>query len=123
MAEVKGVGAVVIYAREPEKLSRWYAAHLGIITALDESDGNYYGTIEDSLTASVVRFGIYPAEQGAGPTSSSIMINYKVASIKEFKTQLSRKGVSIEGELEAHGSRFLYLSDPEGNRIELWETP
>jgi glyoxylase I family protein len=124
MAEVKGVGAVVVYACEPEKLARWYAAHLGVITALDESDGNYYGAIEDGSTASPVRFGIYPAEQGREPTtsSSSIMINYKVASLDEFKSQLSREGVRIERELEAHGSRFLYLRDPEGNRLELWET-
>jgi catechol-2,3-dioxygenase len=30
--------------------------------------------------------------------------------------------VAIERELEAHGEKFLYVRDPEGNPIELWET-
>lgn len=121
MVAVKGVGAVVIFAREPEKLSRWYAAHLGVVTEPDESDGNYYGAIEGGATPPV-RFGIYPRERGGGPGRPSIMINYKVGDLESFRRHLARLGAGIERELEAHGARFLYLRDPEGNLIELWES-
>ncbi len=122
MVKVHGIGAVMIFAREAEKLSHWYAEHLGVITELDETDGNFYGTIDDANQACVVRFGIYPAAQSIEPTSSSVMINFKVVSLDQFKAHLTLKRVSIEAEMETHGSRFLYLRDPEGNRIELWET-
>ncbi|HEU4713556.1 MAG TPA: VOC family protein [Pyrinomonadaceae bacterium] len=116
---VHGIGAVMIYAREPEKLAQWYADHLGIVTELDESDGNYYGGVENEKNS--FRFGIYPGKLNA-ETDRPIMVNYKVTSLEKIKGQLVNEGVPIEQELEMHGGRFLYLRDPEGNPIELWET-
>jgi len=116
---VHGIGAVMIFAREPAKLAQWYAEHLGIVTQLDESDGNYYGGIENEKGS--FRFGIYPGRLRA-ETDLPIMVNYKVTSLDKIKDQLVNQGVGIERELEAHDAKFLYLRDPEGNPIELWET-
>ena len=109
----------MIFAREPEKLAQWYADHLGIVTELDESDGNYYGGIENEKNA--FRFGIYPRKLTA-ETDRPVMVNYKITSLDKIKGQLVSRGVEIEQELESHGERFLYLRDPEGNPVELWET-
>jgi len=114
-----GIGAVMIFAREPARLSQWYADHLGIPTELDESDGNYYGGIENEKNS--FRFGIYPGESRS-ESDRPIMINYKVNSLNRIKDQLVKQGVAIERELESHGERFLYIRDPEGNPVELWET-
>jgi glyoxylase I family protein len=116
---VHGIGAVMIFAREPAKLAQWYAEHLGIVTRLDESDGNYYGLIENGKGS--FRFGIYPGRHRA-ETEFRVMVNYKVTSLANIREQLVNEGVRIERELEAHDEKFLYLSDPEGNPIELWET-
>jgi catechol 2,3-dioxygenase-like lactoylglutathione lyase family enzyme len=120
--KAQGIGAVMIFARNAERLSLWYAAHLGIITELDESDGNFYGSIADENEVCSVRFGIYPCEPDVQHASSSVMINYKVRNLDQCKGDLLRKGVVVDSELESSGLRFLYLRDPEGNRIELWET-
>lgn len=119
MERVHGIGAVMIFAREPARLAQWYADHLGIVTELDESDGNYYGGIENEKGS--FRFGIYPGKLRA-ETDLPIMVNYKVTSLDKIKKQLVKQGVSIERELEAHDAKFLYVRDPEGNPIELWET-
>ena len=119
MERVHGIGAVIIFSRDPAKLARWYADHLGIVAELDESDGNYYGGIENGKGS--FRFGIYPGKLRA-ETDLPIMVNYKVTSLDKIKDQLVNHGVGIERELEAHEARFLYLRDPEGNPIELWET-
>ncbi|HKR14754.1 MAG TPA: VOC family protein [Pyrinomonadaceae bacterium] len=119
MERVHGIGAVMIFAREPAKLAQWYAKHLGIVTRLDESDGNYYGTIENEKGS--FRFGIYPGRLRA-ETDLPIMVNYKVTSLDKIRDQLVKQGVGIERELEAHDEKFLYLRDPEGNPLELWET-
>ena len=123
MIAVKGVGAVVIFARDPAELARWYAAHLGVVTEADEGDGKYYGAIESGDAFPPLRFGIYPRGRGVRRGAPSVMINYKVSDLEEFRRHLTGRGVEIEQELEAHGARFLYLRDPEGNRIELWEAP
>ena len=119
MERVHGIGAVIIFAREPAKLSQWYAEHLGIVAQLDESDGNYYGLIENEKGS--FRFGIYPGRLTA-ETDVPIMVNYKVTSLDKIKDQLVNQDVRIERELETHDAKFLYLRDPEGNPIELWET-
>jgi glyoxylase I family protein len=119
MERVHGIGAVMIFAREPARLAQWYADHLGIVTELDESDGNYYGDIENEKGS--FRFGIYPGKLRA-ETDLPIMVNYKVTSLDKIKNQLVKQGVGIERELEAHDAKFLYVRDPEGNPIELWET-
>jgi catechol 2,3-dioxygenase-like lactoylglutathione lyase family enzyme len=119
MERVHGIGAVMIFAREPARLAQWYADHLGIVTELDESDGNHYGGVENGKAS--FRFGIYPGKLSAG-TDLPIMVNYKVTSLDQIKHQLIKQGVAIERELEAHGEKFLYVRDPEGNPIELWET-
>lgn len=119
MERVHGIGAVIIFAREPAKLSQWYAEHLGIVAQLDESDGNYYGLIENEKGS--FRFGIYPGRLTA-ETDFPIMVNYKVSSLDKIKDQLLNQDVRIERELETHDAKFLYLRDPEGNPIELWET-
>lgn len=119
MERVHGIGAVIIFAREPAKLAHWYAEHLGIVAHLDESDGNHYGLIENEKGS--FRFGIYPGRLRA-ESDLPIMVNYKVTSLDKIKDQLVNQGVRIERELETHGEKFLYLRDPEGNPIELWET-
>lgn len=116
---VHGIGAVMIFAREPAKLAQWYAEHLGIVSQLDESDGNYYGAIENEKGS--FRFGIYPGRLRA-ETELPIMVNYKVTSLQKIKDQLVKQGIGIERELQWHDAKFLYLRDPEGNPIELWET-
>ena len=119
MERVHGIGAVIIFARDPAKLAHWYAEHLGIVAELDESDGNYYGLIENGKGS--FRFGIYPGRLTA-ETDFPVMVNYKVTSLAKIKDQLVNRGAGIERELETHDEKFLYLRDPEGNPIELWET-
>lgn len=116
---VHGIGAVMIFAREPARLAQWYADHLGIVTELDESDGNYYGGVDDKRGS--FRFGVYPGEPRA-EAGRPIMVNYKVTSLSRIKDQLVSQGVRIDREAEEHGAKFIYIRDPEGNPIELWET-
>jgi predicted enzyme related to lactoylglutathione lyase len=49
------------------------------------------------------------------------MINYRVSNLERMLEQLRVAGVSVDKiEDHAYGS-FAWITDPEGNRIELWE--
>jgi len=49
------------------------------------------------------------------------MVNYRVSNLERMLAQLRRNGVAVE-EIEDHDyGRFAWLTDPEGNRLELWE--
>jgi glyoxylase I family protein len=118
MAKAVGVGAVMIYARDPAALAAWYADHLGIRSTLDDSDGCWYGQVTDRATGTFAHFGIYPAK--VAPRARAVMINYTVDDLDGFVADLRRKGVEIERTLDESYGRFAYIRDLEGNRIEIW---
>ena len=50
------------------------------------------------------------------------MINYRVDDLDTLLTQLAAAGVLIDPKREdADYGRFAWITDPEGNRIELWQ--
>jgi predicted enzyme related to lactoylglutathione lyase len=52
------------------------------------------------------------------------MINYRVKNLKSLVRQLRLEGVSVHGKImESKYGKFAWLTDPEGNRIELWQPP
>ena len=52
------------------------------------------------------------------------MLNYRVADLDRLLEAPRREDVTIDPKREGydHG-RFAWITDPEGNRIELWEPP
>jgi predicted enzyme related to lactoylglutathione lyase len=56
-----------------------------------------------------------------GQSSSSLMINYRVANLDRMLEQLRTSGVKIEKVENYNYGRWAWIMDPEGNRIELWE--
>lgn len=50
------------------------------------------------------------------------MVNFRVADLDAMVRQLNEAEIEVEVAPETYpNGRFAHLSDPEGNRIELWE--
>ena len=50
------------------------------------------------------------------------MINYRVDDLERVLAELVAEGVSVDDKRhEDANGRFGWITDPEGNRIELWE--
>ena len=50
------------------------------------------------------------------------MVNYRVADLDAMLAQLRAGGVAVDDRVEEiENGRFGWATDPEGNRIELWE--
>ena len=122
MTKVLGIGAVMIYAKEPDKLAHWYASRLGIEMSLDESDNCYYGDVMGG-DASPVFFGIYPDEHKTVTKNNSLMVNYRVDDFPAFLVKLQDAGEEITRTVNDGNGQFAYISDPEGNPIEVWQPP
>lgn len=123
MAKITNIGAVMIYANDPEMLARWYATHLGLGIAYNQSNKRYFGEVGERRgenAAPVIQFGIYPAESKLAAEHHAIMVNYEVDDFDGFLAQLRSKGVEVEEVVDEGWARFAYVTDPEGNRIEFW---
>ena len=49
------------------------------------------------------------------------MINYRVANLERMLDQLRRDNVPVEKVEDIDYGRFAWITNPEGNRIELYE--
>jgi len=115
MERVLGIGGHFVRAADPEALSTWYRDGLGL--DLDE-----HGLWHQEAGATV--FAAFEAETDYfGARSQQTMLNFRVRDLDAMLAQLRAMGADVADEtqdMEGVG-RFGWVTDPEGNRIELWQ--
>jgi len=118
MERVTGIGGVFFRSRDPEKLSRWYADHLGV-----EPPPPSYDTSSWWQQPGPTVFTGMPADAGHfGSPSQQWAINFRVGDLDAMTAQLRAAGIEVEVDPQAYpNGRFAELHDPEGNPIQLWQ--
>ena len=102
-------------AADPAALSAWYRDCLGL-----DVDAN--GLWEQEAGPTV--FAAFESETDYfGSRSQQTMLNFRVRDLDAMLAQLRDKGANVDGEAqEMEGvGRFGWVTDPAGNRVELWE--
>jgi len=58
-----------------------------------------------------------------GSRAQHTMINFRVSDLDAMLAQLRAKGADVDEEIQEMDGvgRFGWVTDPEGNRIELWQ--
>jgi catechol 2,3-dioxygenase-like lactoylglutathione lyase family enzyme len=121
MERVNGIGGVFFKARDPKKMAAWYRDNLGI-----QSKGGYADFVwreKDSPDRiGHTAWALFPTNTSyLGSSAAPMMINYRVANLERMLAQLRRAGGAVEKVQDQDYGRFAWITDPEGNRIELWE--
>lgn len=115
MERVLGIGGYFLRAADPAALGAWYRECLGL-----DADENGLWVQEGGPTV----FAAFEAETDSfGSRDQQAMINFRVGDLDAMLAQLRAKGADVAEEvqeMEAVG-RFGWVTDPEGNRIELWQ--
>lgn len=123
MARITGIGGVFIKAKTDDKALRtWYETNLGL--KLEEWGGGVLRWPEDNAEDKGVTAWhlAAPDSKWFSPSESAFMINYRVDNMDELIAQLSAGGVEIHKGPEYHENGvFLWVIDPDGNKVELWE--
>jgi predicted enzyme related to lactoylglutathione lyase len=58
------------------------------------------------------------------PSRAPFMLNYRVDDLDALFEALRAEGVEIDPKRENYDyGRFAWITDPEGNKIELWDPP
>ncbi|MFE2822357.1 VOC family protein [Streptomyces sp. NPDC059271] len=115
MEHVLGIGGYFLRAADPAALSDWYRDCLGLNT---EENGLW------QQEAGPTVFAPFEAETDYfGSRAQQTMLNFRVRDLDAMLAQLRGKGADVAGEtqdMEGVG-RFGWVTDPEGNKIELWQ--
>lgn len=124
-ARVLGIGGIFFKARDPDALRAWYRDRLGL--EITEWGGVVF---EPAITSPAGRPGptvwsVLPDDTNYfEPSSSPFMINYRVDDLDQVLAALRDEGCDVDERVEtSENGRFGWVSDPEGNRLELWEPP
>jgi predicted enzyme related to lactoylglutathione lyase len=126
MARVTGIGGIFLRAHDPKALAAWYSQHLGI-KLNDWGGAQFLWSDEVPPTTGSTAWSLFPVNtQYFGPGTptgpQSAMVNYRVDDLDALLAQLKAAGVSIEPKREnASYGKFAWITDPEGNRLELWQ--
>lgn len=101
----------------------WYAQHLGLKT-------DQYGSTFEWRHADL------PDEKGYSvwstfskdttyfePSAKDFMLNFRVEDLTWLLDELRKEGIVQIGELQEYEyGKFAHIMDPDGNKIELWES-
>ena len=110
-----GIGGYFLRAADPAALSAWYRDCLGL-------DADEHGVWQQDDGPTV--FATFESGTGYfGSPSQQTMLNFRVRDLDAMLAQLRAKGADVDKEVqEMEGvGRFGWVTDPEGNRIELWQ--
>ena len=121
MARVTGIGGVFFKAKDPKALSAWYRDHLGIPVQ------SWGGAAFDSKDEppSTTAWNIFPdTTKYFDPSKAGFMVNYRVADLVKLLADLRAEGCKVDEKMdESEYGKFGWVTDPEGNKVELWEPP
>jgi predicted enzyme related to lactoylglutathione lyase len=118
MEAVTGIGGVFFKAHDPKMMAAWYRDHLGINSKGGHADFTWREKDHPDETGHTA-WSLFSEKSGYFP--GPIMINYRVANLDKMLQQLQSGGVKVEKVEDYDYGRFAWITDPEGNRIELWE--
>jgi predicted enzyme related to lactoylglutathione lyase len=118
MERVVGVGGVFFKARDPKALAGWYRDNLGIPVEADQT----YAVLASLGAGERTVWSAFPADTTYFGPAGALMVNYRVRDLDAMLAQLRDAGVEVDERTEEYDfGRFGWATDPEGNRIELWE--
>jgi predicted enzyme related to lactoylglutathione lyase len=121
---VVGIGGIFIRAKKADRLSKWYSKHLGISIIENVAIFTWLNPNHPKQKGHTV-WSIFPQNTSYfGRKGNQFMVNYRVRNLKSLLARLRREGVKVARKVEeSKYGKFGWVTDPEGNRIELWEPP
>lgn len=115
MERVQGIGGYFFRASDPTALAAWYRDALGLET---DEHGLWEPAAGPTVFAAFERDTEY-----FGSTAQQTMLNFRVADLDAMLAQLREQGADVADDVQemAGVGRFGWVTDPEGNRVELWQ--
>ena len=125
MKRVTGIGGIFFKAKDAAALRAWYQKHFGI--EVQEWGGAAFRWMDadGKPEAGTTIWTVADADSDYfAPSSSSFMVNYRVADLRALLEALRAEGCNVIDKTDdSEYGKFGWVIDPEGNKVELWEPP
>lgn len=117
---ITGISHIAVYASKPDAAEHYYVHDIGLKKGADPENPagvRYY--------VNAVQFiEVLPLPQGAG-NSRLDHLAYNTADAEALRNYLAAQSIQVPGAIEkgADGSRWFFVHDPEGNKVEFIQPP
>ena len=125
MPRVTGIGGIFLKAQDREALSAWYRDRLGVpVQAWHGAMFQLAGDGSPRAQGYAV-WSLFPLDTPYfGPGAQACMVNFCVDDLDGLLASLRAAGCAVDDKTHADEyGKFGWVTDPEGNRVELWEPP
>lgn len=125
MEKVLGLGGVFLRAKDPKALGAWYRAHLGLGIQDAWNGATLPLTTPHDPAGAYAVWSAFPADtEYFGGREKACMVNFRVRDLAAMLAQLRGAGCDVDPKSQDGAwGRFGWVTDPEGNRVELWQPP
>lgn len=125
MERVLGIGGVFVRSPDPARLASWYRDHLGVAVDDEWGGGTFPLQAADEPAGSYAVWAAFPADTDYfGSPTNQAMVNFRVRDLAAMLAQLQAAGCDVADETEdSEFGRFGWVTDHDGNRVELWQPP
>ncbi|MCK9471321.1 MAG: VOC family protein [Bacilli bacterium] len=114
--KVLGIGGVFFKTKNMKKMIEWYDRILDV--NLEAWNGTAFIPTENNMTI----FSLFEEKTDYFPRGQKFMLNFQISSMKEFLEIVRNERVKILRELDENEyGRFIWVEDPDGNWVEIWE--
>ena len=124
MKRVTGIGGVFFKSADPKRLSEWYRDHLGL--KVEEWGGvafQWAGQDNPSGVGTTI-WNPFKEDTDYFAPGRSFMFNYRVHDLHALIAALRAEGCQVDDKVdESEDGKFGWVTDPDGNKVELWEPP
>ncbi len=125
--KVRNVGHVVLKVRDLERAARFYRDVLGLEEVARGTFGRpmafFSATGENHHDVALFEVGpdaAPPDEKGVGLFHVALRIGHSLEELRAAKAHLEENGIRDVQLRDHRVSQSIYLSDPDGNRLELY---
>jgi len=130
MKRVTGIGGMFFKSENPPQLYEWYEKHLGIERESHGQGASFYWREPQAADGTepgpkgLTAWCIFPqTTKYFAASQASFMVNHRVHNLDALLADLKKSGIEIDPHREdCEYGRFAWITDPDGNRIELWGT-
>ncbi|HET9200219.1 MAG TPA: VOC family protein [Dehalococcoidia bacterium] len=122
MARATGIGGVFFKAKDPVGLAAWYREHLGLAVGEGENYARLTWSDDPQPDGGNTIWSAFPEDTDYFGGDQSFMFNLRVDDLDRVLAKLREAGVKVDDKVDDFDfGRFGWFTDPEGNRVELWE--
>ncbi|MDB5311698.1 MAG: glyoxalase [Gemmataceae bacterium] len=126
MAKILGIGGVFLKTTDPGRLLSWYEQHAGLQRAAHGGGVEFpWRDGADPTKERKTVWALFDRDSAYfGPGNQQVMVNYIVDDLDGMLAALRAAGATVDDRVEDYEyGRFGWATDPEGNRLELWQPP